>query len=67
MSDPAPITVLSPQPATPSGSRLRRSADSLWWPALAAALFACAQLAFVDRKLGLSWDEVAERFEGLAA
>jgi hypothetical protein len=30
----------------------------LWWPALVAALFAAAQLAFVAPRLGLSWDEV---------
>jgi hypothetical protein len=33
------------------------SSDSLWWTALVAAAFSCAQLAFV-RLHGLSWDEV---------
>jgi hypothetical protein len=52
-----PATVV-PSRAAPPASRLAQSADSLWWPALAAALFAVAQLAFVAPRLGLSWDEV---------
>jgi hypothetical protein len=58
MSESAPATVLKPRPARPVASRLRPPADSLLWPALAGALFACVQLAFVVPRLGLSWDEV---------
>jgi len=44
--------------AAPAVAWLGQYPDSLWWPALVAALFAAAQLAFVAPRLGLSWDEV---------
>ena len=34
------------------------AADSVWWLAAVAAAFTLAQLLFVSRRLGLSWDEV---------
>jgi hypothetical protein len=57
VSDSVPATVV-PARAAPPASRLAQSADSRWWPALAAVLFTAAQLVFVAPRLGLSWDEV---------
>jgi hypothetical protein len=47
-----------PEPGARPTRRLPSSADSIWWLALVAAAFTCAQLAFVVPHLGLSWDEV---------
>jgi hypothetical protein len=57
MSELAPAAVRTPPPAAGRARRVLPTADSLWWLALAAALFTAAQLAFVVPKLGLSWDE----------
>ena len=42
----------------PARARARPAAGSLWWLAAVAAAYTAAQLLFVSRQLGLSWDEV---------
>ncbi len=57
MSELAPAAVRTPAPAARRASRRLPTADSVWWLALVAGLFSCAQLVFVVPHLGLSWDE----------
>jgi hypothetical protein len=57
MSELAPPAVRTPPPAARRPGRARPSGDSLFWLALVAGLFTCAQLIFVVPRLGLSWDE----------
>jgi hypothetical protein len=57
MSELAPAAVRTPAPAARRTKRGLPTADSIWWLALVAGLFTCAQLAFVVPRLGLSWDE----------
>jgi hypothetical protein len=57
MSELAPAAVRTPAPAERRPSRRLPTADSIWWLALVAGLFTCAQLVLVVPRLGLSWDE----------
>jgi hypothetical protein len=57
MSELAPAAVRTPAPAAGRASRRLPTADSIWWLALVAGLFTCAQLVLVVPRLGLSWDE----------